>query len=45
MKLIVIYLVCILKTSCAQKPPVFLGHREAGEEHSLGMQGIALVAL
>lgn len=47
-KQIVIYLVCILKTSCAQEPPVFLVHRGAGEEHSFGkagMQEIALVAL
>lgn len=44
----VIYLVCILKTSCAQEPPVFLVHTEAGEQHSFGkagMQEIALVVL
>lgn len=47
MKQTVIYVVCILKTSCAQEPPVFLVHRGAGEEHLFGkarMQEIALVS-
>lgn len=47
MKQTVIYVVCILKTSCAQEPPVFLVHRGAGEEHLFGkarMQEIAQVS-